>query len=79
MKNRLDAKPQEQHHIRTPLFARRHDAPKPFQPAIAPITPSPLRHLSVQHHTANTLLSSIVRRRNIRIDKSKTLVLTVFL
>ena len=40
MKNRLDARPQERHHIRTPLFARRQYAPKPFQPAIAPIAPS---------------------------------------
>ncbi len=73
MKKRLDTRIQERHHVRPLLFASRQHAPEPFQPAVAPVAPRALRHLSVDHHLANRLFSQVVRRRKVRFDETKIL------
>ncbi len=74
MQKRLDAGIQERQHVHPLLSAGRQHAPVPFQPAIAPVAPSSLRHLPVDRHLANRLFAEVVRRRNIRFDKAKIFV-----
>ena len=74
MNKRLDTRLQKRHRTRTVLFARCQHTPESLQPAIAPITPSTLSYLPVDHHSTNRLLPKIVRRWNIRFDKSKIIV-----
>ncbi len=74
MKKRLDARMQERHYVRPLLLAGRKHTPESLQPTIAPVAPSPLRHLPVDHDLADRLFAEVVRCRNIRFDKAKIFV-----